>query len=157
MTDRAREALFSSLGSRVPNTRVLDLFAGSGSLGLEALSRGATTAVFVEKGREALNALRRNVAAVGLGGEVVGGDAERFVDRCASSFDLVFVDTPYALSLASVEEMLSRIEPLLDAGATVVVHRRVGEDPPSAPDGLNLVGERTYGDSKLWTYHKEES
>ncbi len=157
MTDRAREALFSSLGSRVSDARVLDLYAGSGSLGLEALSRGAQAAVFVEKAGAALTALRRNVDAVGLGGEVVGSDVPRFLDRCRASFNLAFVDPPYALSLASVQEVLSKLEPLLDADATVVVHRRVGEDPPAGPDGLKLVGERTYGDSRLWTYEKEET
>jgi len=157
MTDRAREALFSALGPRVSSARVLDLYAGSGSLGLEALSRGARSAVFVEQDREALMALRRNVATVGLGGEVVRGDAGRYLDRCGLNFDLVFVDPPYALSLASVQEVLSKLEPLLYAAATVVVHRRVGEDPPVGPDGLNLVGERTYGDSRLWTFRKEET
>jgi 16S rRNA (guanine966-N2)-methyltransferase len=113
--------------------------------------------MFVEHGRDALIALRRNVISVGLGGEVRRGDVTRFLDRCTSRFDLVFVDPPYALSLASVEEVLRKLKPLLDTGATMVVHRRVGEDPPVGPEGIGLVGERTYGDSRLWTYTKEES
>ena len=157
MTGRAREALFSSLGQRVPNARVLDLYAGSGSLGLEALSRGARSAVFIENDRQAQTALRRNVTTFDLGGEVISSDVGRYLDRCRSTFDLVFVDPPYALSLASVQEVLSKLEPLLDAGASVVVHRRVGEDPPAGPNSLTLVGERTYGDSRLWTYQKEET
>ena len=157
MTDRAREALFSSLGERVQGARALDLYAGSGSLGLEALSRGAGSVVFVEKGSEALTTLRRNVASVGLGGEVIRSNVEGFLERCRSNFDLVFVDPPYALSLASVQEVLSKLEPLLDADATVVVHRRVGEDPPTAGEGLDLIGKRAYGDSRLWTYRKEET
>jgi 16S rRNA (guanine966-N2)-methyltransferase len=157
MTDRAREALFSSLGQRTQGARVLDLYAGSGSLGLEALSRGAHSVVFVEKARQALVALRRNAAAVGLGGEVFSTDVEGFLAHCRLSFDLVFVDPPYALSLASVQEVLSKIDPLLDTDATVVVHRRVGENPPTAGKRLTLVGERVYGDSRLWTYRKEET
>jgi 16S rRNA (guanine966-N2)-methyltransferase len=157
MTGKAREALFSSLGRRVSDARVLDLFAGSGSLGLEALSRGARSAVFVEKDRQALIALGRNVATINLGGEVIGGDVGRYLDRCTSDFDLVFVDPPYALSLAFVQEVLSKLEPLLDANASVVVHRRVGEKPPAGPSGMTLVGEREYGDSRLWTYRKEET
>ena len=156
MTDRAREALFSSLGPRVPGARVLDLFAGSGSLGLEALSRGAASAVLVERDGEALRVLSRNVARVGLGGEVRREDVNRYLDRCTIRFDLVFVDPPYALSLASVEEVLRKIAPLLDEGAPMVVHRRVGEDPPAVPGGLQRVAERTYGDSRLWTYEKED-
>jgi 16S rRNA (guanine966-N2)-methyltransferase len=156
MTDRAREALFSSLGAKVPGARVLDLYAGSGSLGLEALSRGAASVVFVEQGRDALAVLTRNVAGVGLGGEVRRSDVNRFLDRCDDRFDLVFVDPPYALSLASVEEVLGKTAPLLDVGATMVVHRRVGEGPPKVPGGLRVVAERTYGDSRLWTYEKED-
>jgi 16S rRNA (guanine966-N2)-methyltransferase len=135
---------------------VLDLFAGSGSLGLESLSRGAATAVFVERGREALEVLSRNLARVGLGGEIRREDVGRYLDRCRDRFDLVFVDPPYALSLASVEEVLRKIALLLDEGATMVVHRRVGEDPPAVPAGLRRVAERTYGDSRLWTYEKED-
>jgi 16S rRNA (guanine966-N2)-methyltransferase len=157
MTGRAREALFSSLADRVPGARLLDLYAGSGSLGLEALSRGALSAVFVEKDRQALSALRRNVAIIDLGGEVIGGDVGRYLDRCTSMFDLVFVDPPYALSLASVEEVLSKLERLLEPDALVVVHRRVGEDPPAGFGRLKPVGERNYGDSRLWTYRKEEA
>jgi 16S rRNA (guanine966-N2)-methyltransferase len=136
---------------------VLDLYAGTGSLGLEALSRGAQSAVFVEKDRRALIALRRNVATINLGGEVVGGNVDVYLDRCNSTFDLVFVDPPYALSLASVEEVLSKLESLLDVNASVMVHRRAGENAPVGPDGLNLASERTYGDSRLWTYRKEET
>ncbi len=157
MTDRAREALFSSLGYRVEDARVLDLYAGSGSLGLEALSRGALSVVFVEKDRRALGTLRRNVATIDLGGNVIGTGVDRYLDRCGSTFNLAFVDPPYALSLASVQEVLSKLEPLLDADATVVVHRRVGEDMPAVPDTLTLVGARTHGDSRLWTYRKEET
>ena len=111
--------------------------------------------VFVEKGRDALTALRRNVAAVGLGGEVIAGDTERYLERCESRFDLVFVDPPYALSLASVSDVLSRITPLLEDGATVVLHRRKGEEPPPAPEGLVPVDDRMYGDSRLWILRKE--
>lgn len=157
MTDRAREALFSSLGPSVFDARVLDLYAGSGSLGLESLSRGARSVIFVEQGHDALIALRRNVTNVGLGGEVRRSDVGRFLDHCTSSFDLVFVDPPYALSLASVQEVLSKLEPLLDTDASVIVHRRAGEDPPTGDGRLKLAGERTYGDSRLWTYRKEEA
>jgi len=157
MTGRAREALFSILADRVPTARVLDLYAGSGSLGLEALSRGAQSVVFVENDRRALVVLRQNVATIDLGGEVVEADVVRYLQRATAIFDLVFVDPPYALSLASVQEVLSELEPLLDADASVVVHRRAGENPPMGPGGLRLVGERTYGDSRLWTYRKEET
>lgn len=157
LTDRVREALFSSLGAEVIGARVLDLYAGSGSVGLEALSRGAASVVFVERDRGALDALRRNVAAVGLGGEVVADDAERHVARIAEPVDLAFVDPPYALPLASVLQVLERLEPILTDGATVVVHRRKGEEPPQQLAGLMLVDRRRYGDAEVWRYRKGTS
>jgi len=156
MMDRAREGLFSSLGGAVAGSRVLDLYAGTGSLGLEALSRGAADAVFVERGRAALAALRENVAAVGLGGEVVAGDVEAYLERAAGRFDLVFVDPPYALPLASVERDLGRLVRLLAAGGTVVLHRRAGEGLGLLP-GLTVIDRRRYGDTEITRLVKEEA
>ena len=107
MTDRMRESLFSSIGVRLRGAAVLDLYAGSGSLGLEALSRGAKTATFVEKDPKALTALRANLATVGLGGDVVATDVDRYVDGCADRFDLAFVDPPNAARLASVVDTMT--------------------------------------------------
>jgi 16S rRNA (guanine966-N2)-methyltransferase len=155
MTDRAREGLFSSLGDVVAGAAVLDLYAGSGSLGLEALSRGATSVVFVERAGPALRALRRNIAHVDLGGEVSATDVARYLERPGSPVDLVFVDPPYALSLASVQDVLKKLIPRLAADARVVVHRRAGMDSP-AVEGLELVDRRTYGDTVLWRFRKED-
>ncbi|HSQ37401.1 MAG TPA: 16S rRNA (guanine(966)-N(2))-methyltransferase RsmD [Acidimicrobiia bacterium] len=156
MMDRAREGLFSSLGGTVAGARVLDLYAGTGSLGLEALSRGAADAVFVERGRAALAALRANVAAVGLGGEVVAGDVDTYLERAAGPFDLVFVDPPYARPLASVERALGRLVRLLAAGGTVVLHRRAGEGLGLLP-GLAVIDRRRYGDTEITRLVKEEA
>lgn len=161
MTDRAKEGVFSSLGGLVRAARVLDLYAGSGSLGLEALSRGAAEAVFVERARPALAALRANIAAVGLGGTVVPVDVEAFLDGEAvqiseksARFDLAFVDPPYALPLASVERALAKLVPLLAEGAVVVLHRRAGEGPGPAP-GLTVIDRRRYGDTEITRLVKE--
>ncbi len=81
ITDRAKESIFSSLGDRVVGARVLDLYAGSGAFGLEALSRGSASAEFVERGREAVGVLRRNVESTGLGGRIVADDVVRFLER----------------------------------------------------------------------------
>ena len=156
MMDRAREGLFSSLGQTVAGARVLDLYAGSGSLGLEALSRGAADAVFVERGRAALAALRANVAAVGLGGEVVPADVDAYLGRAAGPFDLVFFDPPYALPLASVERALGRLVRLLAGGGTVVLHRRAGEGLGLLP-GLTVIDRRRYGDTEITRLAKEEA
>jgi 16S rRNA (guanine966-N2)-methyltransferase len=155
MMDRVREALFSSLGERVAGAVVLDLYAGSGSIGLEALSRGAERAVFVERGRRALTVLRGNVTAVGLGGEIVGGDVAAYVEGCSEVFDLVFVDPPYDRPLASVEEVLGGVVRLLGAGGVVVVHRRAGTGVPDVP-GLEVVDQRRYGDTEITRLEIEE-
>jgi 16S rRNA (guanine966-N2)-methyltransferase len=156
MTDRTKEAVFSSLGAAVVDATVLDLFAGSGSLGLEALSRGAAAATFVERDRKALAALRANVDAVGLGGDVVARDVARYLAAPPASCDLAFVDPPYALPLASVSEILERLEHWMTAGGTVVVHRRWGEEPPARIGSLELSQRRRYGDADIWRFAKEE-
>jgi 16S rRNA (guanine966-N2)-methyltransferase len=155
MMDRAKEALFSALEGRVAGSAVLDLYAGSGSLGLEALSRGAVTAVFVERSRPALESLRANVGAVGLGGEVVAGDVEEYQLRRQGDFDLAFVDPPYALPLASVERILGLLDLRLSPGATAVLHRRVGGEPPSLPPRLVVADRRRYGDAEITRLRKE--
>lgn len=97
-TDRVREAWFSRLAPRLPGARVLDLFAGSGALGLEALSRGAHEVTFVERGRASLEALRANIAALDVGEEatVIRADALRFAGGLdAGAFDVVLADPPY--------------------------------------------------------------
>ena len=150
--DRNREALFSSLGPDVVGTAVLDLYAGVGSLGLEALSRGAASATFVESSPQAVVALRENLAAVGLGGEVVVGDVADFVSGGRGRYDLVFVDPPYELPLASVEEVLAELVDRLNPEAVVVLHRRSGDRPPAIPATMSLIWERQYGDALIWRY-----
>lgn len=108
--DRVRETLFNWLGRGIEGRRVLDLFAGSGALGLEALSRGAAEAVFVERSRVAADALKANAAALGaIGATVACTGALDFLDRAGGEFDLVFIDPPYASALArpALEGLLS--------------------------------------------------
>lgn len=155
LTGRAREALFSILGPRAAGAAVVDLFAGSGALGLEALSRGASHVVFVESDREAAEVLRRNVTSVGLGGRVQRSTVERFLAADRGRYDLAFLDPPFSLALASVAEVLGALVPRLRPGATVVVHRRTGEEPPEVT-GLAVRDRRRYGDSELWIYEKED-
>ncbi len=155
MTDRVREALFSSLGALVEGARVLDLYAGSGSLGIEALSRGAGSAVFVESDRTAQAALADNLAATGLDGEVVGGDVADYLKGAAGPFDLAFVDPPFALSLASLQKVLEDLVAVLAPGAIVVLHRPSGEEEPAWPAGLHYQQHRRYGDSAVWRLNKE--
>ncbi len=151
-TDRNREALFSSLGDVVVDSAALDLFAGSGALGLEALSRGASSVTFVERNPPAVVVLRENVGVVGLGGNVVSGDVFDFLAGCRDSFDMVFVDPPYELPLASVQEVLEQLVDLLNPSAVVIVHRRAGEADLEAPQALDLTWHRQYGDAQIWRF-----
>ena len=163
MTDRAREALFSIISSLVPGADVLDLYAGTGSLGLEALSRGAATAVFVERRRRALAVLRANIERVGLGGRVVAADVGRFLPGARDgrtpgragtyAYDLVFVDPPYDDPLPSVESTLARVAPLLRIDGAAILHRRAGERRPEAPE-LAPQGEHTYGTATIWRFRR---
>lgn len=155
LTSRAREALFSSLGAAVEGAAVLDLYAGSGSLGLEALSRGAADAEFVERDRHAVAALRANIEAVGLGGTVHVSDVAEYLGRARGGYDLVFVDPPYRLEEAPLADVLALVAERCTVGGLVVVHRRRGSTPPAAPDGLHLQGMRRYGDVELWRFVKE--
>jgi 16S rRNA (guanine966-N2)-methyltransferase len=150
-----REAVFSSLGDAVIGATVLDLYAGTGSFGLEALSRGAAEAVFVERDRSALAALRANIAAVALGGTVSAGDVASALRRERRSFSLVFVDPPYDLPTADLRVALGGLAGLLSEGAIVLVHRRRDGEEPLAEGTLVKTGRRRYGDAEVWWYAKE--
>ncbi len=145
-TDRLRESVFGMLGARCEGARVLDLFAGSGALGIEALSRGAASATFVERDAAAADAMRRNLEATGFAhrATVVRGDVEAFLRGTVGAFDLVFVDPPYAetvlLSLLLAGPDLRRL-----STGTVLVRAQQKHAPP-VPDHWTAERERVIGD-----------
>jgi 16S rRNA (guanine966-N2)-methyltransferase len=143
--DRVREALFSMLGD-VSDARVLDLYAGSGALGIEALSRGAKSAVFVERDQAALAALRRNLDAVGARAEVRRQDVLRFLARPEGTFDLVFCDPPYDGAPAVAAPLTGALPTLLGEDARIVTESDK-RNPLLLP--LPLLVERTYGDTRV--------
>lgn len=149
-TDRVREALFSILGD-VTGTAVLDLFAGTGALGIEALSRGAASAVFVESARPALSALRANLTDLGLVhvSRVITEPVARAVRGLPREdhFDLVFADPPYD-EVASAMEALVLVASHLSAGARVVLEHAARRPPPPS-SVLVALQTRTYGDTAL--------
>ena len=148
-SDRVREALFSILGARVAGARVLDLFAGSGALGLEALSRGAEAVTFVERAPAALRALRANLEALGADAEVARGDASKWL-RAASAgarqYDLVFLDPPYRQAEALGAELSELLPAVLGRDALVVA-----ESDRRTPLELTIptIDERRYGDTLI--------
>jgi 16S rRNA (guanine966-N2)-methyltransferase len=159
-SDRVREALFSSLDARdeIAGRRVLDLYAGTGGLGLEAASRGAASVVLVEKAPAAAKALRKNVDAVV--GRAPAGKAPRvdvvaqpvrsYLGGGAGLVDLVFFDPPYELSAAELAADLEALLPSLAEEALVVVERASRDGEPGWPDGLTLDARKSYGDTTVW-------
>lgn len=155
VADRVKESLFSSLGDRVVAARVLDLYAGAGSFGIEALSRGAASATFVESARPALAALRQNLEALGLGppeAVVVPRSVDVSLDG-AGAVDLVFCDPPWPLGSEDLAGVLERVAGLLAEGGMVVVTRRAGDAVP-APSGLAIADDRRMGDTRILRYAK---
>jgi len=150
-SDRVREALFAMLGP-LDGERVLDLFAGSGALAFEALSRGAATAVLVERDRRAAEVIRANARALGLGDEQVAlrqlpaAAAVRTARERGEAYDLVFLDPPYRQAAALGAELAVALTPLLAAGARVVTEsdHRLPLDLP-----LPISHERRYGDTLI--------
>jgi len=155
-TDRVREAVFSAIGSWVDDADVLDLYAGSGSYGLESLSRGAASATFVEKARRAIDALRANVESVGLGGIIVAQDVANFlVAPGGRTYHLVFIDPPWDLETEVVSRQLVSIDALLEPDGEVVLSRREGDPAPVAPAGWAVATDRRYGDARIYRYAKD--
>ena len=153
--DRAREGLFNSVGTLLDldGAAVLDLYAGSGALGLEALSRGAGTVVLVENGPRVLPVLRANVAAVGLpGARVVAGSVPTVVTGAPPArFDLVLADPPYAVPAEEVRGVLTALVAgeWLAPGAVVVVERSSRDEPFAWPTPLTPIRDRRYGEALL--------
>lgn len=151
--DYVREALFNILQSRVEGAQVLDLFAGSGALSLEALSRGARQAVLVDAARQAIGVTHRNIAALGFEDrcQVIPADALRALERLKGrQFDLVFLDPPYDLDATPFLQALSMARLIAPQGLVVLEHQK-GREPPAIP-GLKLESQRVYGDTGITFY-----
>jgi 16S rRNA (guanine966-N2)-methyltransferase len=174
-SDRAREGLFATIVSMLGSldgARVLDLYAGSGAVGLEALSRGAEHVLLVEHGARAARVIRENIEAIGLSGAVLAADrVERVLargpapagaqdapagaqddDTVGGRYDVVFADPPYALADAAVSQVLSLLagQGWLAPGALVIVERATRSGPVNWPDGFVPDRARRYGEATFW-------
>lgn len=154
--DRVREALFSALAGRIVGRAVLDLFAGTGALGLEALSRGAASAVFVEADPGVFAVLQRNLEALGAAeGEALLMDYRKAVGvlrERGRRFGLVFLDPPYGKGMAADAAGRLREAGLLDPGAAVVVEEAARAPGAGFPEPWVLVFDRRYGDTRVTVF-----
>jgi 16S rRNA (guanine966-N2)-methyltransferase len=156
MLDRAREGLFSSLGSSVDGARVLDLFAGTGAIGIEALSRGASEALFVDPAPAAVKAIAENLRRTKLAGQgsVRRTDALRAVREGRGPFDLVILDPPYGLPQPELEALLGEVagQGVVAPGGQVVLSRSTRTYMPVIPVNWPLERRLSYGDTLVFIY-----
>jgi 16S rRNA (guanine(966)-N(2))-methyltransferase RsmD len=150
-SDRVRQSLFDLLGQRMDGLAVLDLYAGTGAMALEALSRGASNAVLIEKEARACGVIHGNVADLGLEArcQVIRDELPGALGRLRGKFDLVFSDPPYALRASqAVLDGLSAND-LLAPGARAVLEMDRREETPACPQGLHIAADRRYGDTRV--------
>ena len=159
-TDRVKEGLFSALQFDIEGAKVLDLFAGTGQLGIECLSRGAESAVFVELRKDAAGIVKKNLALTGLAdrGTVINGNARDFVTRTSERFDLVFLDPPYASGL--LEEILERITApgfdILRPYGIIVAEHPAEKTLPVLPPPYRLLRTYRYGKIAVTLFRRDE-
>ena len=152
-SDKVKQALFNMLGDQVTGAMFLDLYAGAGGIGIEALSRGAGRVVFVDTSRESANCIRRNLDDMGLaeGAQVIQADVQAFLSNHGGPYDIVFLDPPYAMDLGPLLEQIG------DAGIvkadTLVIAEHFKKQPsPERAGRLILDRKKQYGDTVLAFY-----
>ena len=155
-TDNVKEAVFNILQFDVEGRRVLDLFAGTGQLGIECLSRGAASAVFVDRDQAALQIVRENLKTCGLNGTLVNTDALSYL-KGGGTFDLIFIDPPYDSGLYDeVLRTVNQVDKLSEGGIIIVEARRDTPLPDMDPP-YRMLREYRYGKVKSRTYTKEST
>ncbi len=155
-TDRVKEALFSIIQFDLPGARVLDLFGGTGQLGIEALSRGASKAVFVDARREACQLIRSNLKKTHMESDaiVVQSDYLEYLNRCQEHFDLILLDPPYAeVFLETAIKRITEID-ILQSGGIIVAERPLGKELPWEFEGYIRSKDYKYGKIMLTLYRK---
>ena len=155
-TDRVKEALFSILQFDLPGARVLDLFGGTGQLGIEALSRGARLAVFVEQSRKAQEMVRQNLLTTKLAehSRVTAMDAIAYLQGCRDTFDIALLDPPYHSGL--LEKALPLLEPKMSPGGVILCESALDEALPPKVGAFQIKKEYRYGKIKLTAYRIPE-
>ena len=153
-SDRVKESIFNILGGEVEGKAVLDLFAGTGNLGIEALSRGAKKALFVEKGRQALNLIQRNLSQFGMNGqsEILPKDVMRAIgilkQRC-EIFDLILIDPPYEKGMIQKTLMKLNSDKIHHEDSILIIQHNRRESIPTMFEGWTLIRQRRIGDTLI--------
>ena len=152
--DRVKEALFSIINFDIPGAKVLDLFGGTGQLGIEALSRGAERSVFVDTREDACKLIRENLRRTKLEGTVVRSAYMDYLNRCKETFSIIFLDPPYAEEY--LENAIKRITEIdiLQTDGIIVAERPVGKELPWEFDGYQRSQDYKYGKTLLTIYRK---
>ena len=152
--DRVKEALFSIINFDIPGANVLDLFGGTGQLGIEAMSRGAAGCVFVDTREDACRLIKENLKRTKLEGTVVRSDYMEYLNRCNEQFSIIFLDPPYAEEY--LENAIKRIAEIdiLQTDGIIVAERPVGKDLPWEFDGYQRSKDYKYGKTLLTIYRK---
>lgn len=155
-TDRVKEAMFSILQAEIPGATVLDLFSGSGQLGIEALSRGAKRCIFVDSSRESIATTKENLKTTGLFEKsvVITSDSIAYLKSCSERFDIVLLDPPYKSSL--IEKALDFIPSILSSTGVVLCETTADYSFSENIKKLSLKKEYRYGKIKLAIYRMEE-
>lgn len=157
--ERVKEALFNILQFELPDARVLDLFGGTGQLGIEALSRGAQSAVFVDARKQACALIRENLSRTRFtdAGLVVCSDYLRYLQHCAQRFDIILLDPPYAeVFLENALKMITEID-ILQTGGIIAAERPLGKALPSDLAGFTRSRDYRYGKILLTFYRKNQA
>lgn len=152
--DRVKEALFSIINFEIPGAKVLDLFGGTGQLGIEAMSRGAERCVFVDAREDACKLIKENLKRTKLEGTVIRSDYMDYLNRCNEQFSIIFLDPPYAEEY--LENAIKRIAEIdiLQTDGIIVAERPVGKELPIQFDGFQRSKDYKYGKTLLTIYRK---
>ena len=155
--DRVKEAMFSIIHFDLPGAKVLDLFGGTGQLGLEALSRGAASATFVDQAEPACRLIKENLRRAKLenGAKVIRGDYMEYLSRCREEYDIILLDPPYAeVFLENALKRIAEID-ILRSGGIIVAERPVGKELPWEFPGFTRSKDYKYGTVLLTLYRKD--
>ena len=158
-SDRVKEAMFSIIQFDLPGAKILDLFGGSGQLGIEAISRGASAAVFVDAREEACRLIRSNLVKAKMEeqGKVIRSDYADYLKRCKDKFDIVLLDPPYAeVFLENALKFITEID-ILQSGGIIISERPVGKDLPWDFLGFTRSRDYKYGTTLLTLYRKQNA